>query len=109
MGTFSDDLWDASATIYERIRSHPFLAGLTDGTLGHDAFEHFVVQDAHYLRGYARALAVLAARAPTEHDTVLFAQHAAGAIAGGCLGEHFRQGLLEALYEKLCLEVHRIG
>ena len=63
------------------IRAHPFLTGLTDGTLPHAAFGHFVVQDAHYLRGYARALAVLAARAPTEDDTTMFARHAAGAIA----------------------------
>ncbi|MEJ2861964.1 thiaminase II [Actinomycetospora flava] len=78
---FSDELWDAGAGIYDRVRAHPFLTGLSDGTLPHGAFRHFVVQDAHYLRGYARALAVLAARAPTEADTVMFSQHAAGAIA----------------------------
>ncbi|GAA4942620.1 thiaminase /4-amino-5-aminomethyl-2-methylpyrimidine deaminase [Actinomycetospora succinea] len=78
---FSDELWDAGAGIYDAVRAHPFLTGLSDGTLPHAAFRHFVVQDAHYLRGYARALAVLAARAPTEADTVMFAQHAAGAIA----------------------------
>lgn len=81
MGTFSDELWTAAAPIYDRIRAHPFLTGLTDGTLPHPAFAHFVVQDALYLRGYARALAVLAARAPTAGDTTMFAQHAAGAIA----------------------------
>lgn len=78
---FSDELWDAGAGIYDRVRTHPFLTGLSDGTLPHAAFRHFVVQDAHYLRGYARALAVLAARAPAEADTVMFSQHAAGAIA----------------------------
>ena len=81
MGDFSDELWDDAAGIYDRIRAHPFLTGLTEGTLPRTAFAHFVEQDAHYLRGYARALAVLAARAPTEDDTVLFARHAAGAIA----------------------------
>ena len=78
---FSDELWTAGAGVYDRVRAHPFLTGLSDGTLPHAAFRHFVVQDAHYLRGYARALAVLAARAPTEADTVMFSQHAAGAIA----------------------------
>jgi thiaminase/transcriptional activator TenA len=39
------------------------------------------VQDAHYLRGYARALAVVGARAPAEGDIQTFAEHAAGAIA----------------------------
>lgn len=79
--TFSEQLWDSAADVYDAIRAHPFLTGLTDGTLPHEAFGHFVVQDGIYLRGYARALAVLAARAPTEHDTTMFAQHAAGAIA----------------------------
>ncbi len=78
---FSDELRESVADVYAAIRVHPFLTGLTDGTLPHAAFGHFVVQDRHYLRGYARALAVLAARAPTEDDTTLFAQHAAGAIA----------------------------
>jgi thiaminase/transcriptional activator TenA len=77
----TDELWDAGAEVYARVREHPFLAGLADGTLPHAAFRHFVVQDAHYLRGYARALALLAARAPTAADTVMFSQHAAGAIA----------------------------
>jgi thiaminase/transcriptional activator TenA len=77
----TDELWAAGAEVYARVREHPFLAGLADGTLPHAAFRHFVVQDAHYLRGYARALALLAARAPGEAETVMFAQHAAGAIA----------------------------
>jgi thiaminase (transcriptional activator TenA) len=78
---FSDELWESAADVYAAIRAHPFLRGLTDGTLPHEAFGHFVAQDSLYLRGYARALAVLAARAPTADDTTLFAQHAAGAIA----------------------------
>lgn len=78
---FSDELWSAGADVYARVREHPFLTGLSDGTLPHRAFRHFVVQDAHYLRGYARALALLGARAPSEADTVMFTQHAAGAIA----------------------------
>ena len=39
------------------------------------------MQDAHYLREYARALSVCAARAPDEASIALFAEHAAGAIA----------------------------
>ena len=38
-------------------------------------------QDAHYLRQYARALSVAAARAPVEADIAMFNEHAAGAIA----------------------------
>jgi thiaminase (transcriptional activator TenA) len=39
-----------------------------------------VVQDAHYLREYARALSVAAARATSGTDIAMFARHAAGAV-----------------------------
>ncbi|WP_037069122.1 thiaminase II [Pseudonocardia acaciae] len=74
-------LWADIEHIYQAVLAHPFLTGLTDGSLPAESFRHFIVQDAHYLRGYARALAVCAAKAPTEQDTVMFAEHAAGAIA----------------------------
>jgi thiaminase/transcriptional activator TenA len=44
-------------------------------------FAFYIIQDAHYLRDYARALSVAAARAPQEADIAMFAEHAAGAIA----------------------------
>ena len=78
--SFSAELWQGVAGVYDAILAHPFLAGLTDGTLGRDAFRFYVVQDAHYLREYARALSVAAARAPIESDIAMFAHHAAGAL-----------------------------
>jgi thiaminase (transcriptional activator TenA) len=77
---FSEHLWSQVEEIYAAILSHRFISGLTDGTLERDAFRFYVIQDAHYLRGYARALSVAAARAPSEQDIAMFAQHAAGAI-----------------------------
>ncbi|MDN5930366.1 MAG: thiaminase II [Pseudonocardia sp.] len=76
-----DVLWSDISAVYDAILAHPFLAGLADGTLPRESFRHYVVQDAHYLRGYAKALAVCAAKAPDVAATVMFAQHAAGAIA----------------------------
>src|SRR5690348_2050741 len=76
-----DVLWSDAAGTYAAILAHPFLAGLADGSLPRDSFRHYIVQDAHYLRGYARALAVCAARSPDEDTCVMFAEHAAGAIA----------------------------
>jgi thiaminase/transcriptional activator TenA len=74
-------LWAGIDDIYGAILAHPFIAGLTDGSLEREAFRFYVVQDAHYLREYARALSVAAARAPTEVDIAMFSEHAAGAIA----------------------------
>ncbi|MFC1417539.1 thiaminase II [Streptacidiphilus cavernicola] len=78
--SFSEQLWDSAEPTYRAILEHPFLRGLTDGTLPREAFRHFVVQDGHYLRDYARALAVCAAKAPTEQDVRAFADDAAGAL-----------------------------
>ena len=79
--SLTGELWDSITDIYEAILSHPFLAGLTDGTLPHDAFAFYVIQDALYLKEYARALAIVGGRAPDAAATRMFAQHAADAIA----------------------------
>jgi thiaminase (transcriptional activator TenA) len=77
---FSASLWEDIRLIYAAILEHPFLRVLTDGTLDEDAFVFYVIQDAHYLRDYARALAVVGAKAPVDADIAMFARHAAGAI-----------------------------
>jgi thiaminase (transcriptional activator TenA) len=76
-----DVLWSDVEDIYAAVLTHPFLSGLADGTLPRESFRHYIVQDAHYLRGYARALALCGAKATDPADTVMFAEHAAGAVA----------------------------
>lgn len=68
--------WRAITPVFTAIVEHPFLAGLVDGSLPTDVFRDYLVQDWHYLTGYARALATLAARGPDATTTVLFAEHA---------------------------------
>jgi len=77
---FSEELWSHGAATYAAILRHPFLTGLTDGSLDREAFRYFVIQDSHYLRGYARALALVAARASDPDAVALFAGHASEAI-----------------------------
>ena len=77
---FTGELWRSIEGIYAQILAHPFLRGLTNGTLPADRFEHYVLQDALYLRDYARALALAGVRSPNEDALVMFAGHAAGAI-----------------------------
>jgi thiaminase (transcriptional activator TenA) len=78
---FTEELWQEIDGTYAEILGHPFIRGLEDGSLNRASFEFYVVQDAHYLRDYARALSVAAARAPSEPDIAMFNEHAAGAIA----------------------------
>lgn len=75
-----DVLWADISEIYRRICEHPFINGLTDGSLDHDRFRYYIAQDAHYLRAYARALAGCAAQAPVEAELTMFIEHAGVAI-----------------------------
>jgi len=79
--SFSSQLWDGITGIYQAILAHPFVTGLTDGTLPPESFAFYVVQDALYLRRYAQALAVVASKAPDPAQTEMFARHAAGIVA----------------------------
>jgi thiaminase/transcriptional activator TenA len=77
---FTDFLWDSIGGIYEKILKHPFIQGLTDGSLSEEAFLFYAVQDALYLRDFARGLAVLAAKAPEDRWLMMFAEHARDTI-----------------------------
>ena len=78
--TFTGELWDSISDIYGAILAHPFITGLTDGTLPAQSFAFYVVQDSLYLRQYASALAAVASRAPGANATRMFARHAADAV-----------------------------
>ena len=82
--SLSAELWRGVTGVYDAILAHPFLTGLTDGSLPHDAFAFYVVQDAIYLRSYARALAGVAGRAPAPSQAEMFARHAADATHRRC-------------------------
>jgi thiaminase/transcriptional activator TenA len=77
---FRDELWAQIDHIYAAILEHPFLVSLTDGTLPDDVFRQYVLQDAHYLRDFARALAITGGKATDDDSIVQFCQDAAGAI-----------------------------
>ncbi|HEU5424568.1 MAG TPA: thiaminase II [Nitrolancea sp.] len=78
--SITTQLWREIAPIYAVILEHPFLRGLTDGTLPEAAFRYYVVEDARYLRDFARCLALAAAKAPRDDWGVFFAEQAAGAL-----------------------------
>ncbi|RAG82503.1 thiaminase II [Streptacidiphilus pinicola] len=101
--SLTDDLWSDIESIYAEILQHPFVRGLTDGTLPRPAFRHFVEQDSLYLRDYARALALCGARAPQAAALQAFVEDAVGALAaeqemlagfGAELGEELGQLVL---------------
>ena len=78
--TFTTELWNSIGAISAAILRHPFLKGFTDGSLPRESFQFYAVQDALYLREFARALSLAAARAPREDWIIMFNEHAAGAL-----------------------------
>jgi len=77
---FTDELWEAIEAIYGAILRHPFLTGLTDGSLARESFRFYAVQDALYLREFARGLSLAGARAPRDEWIIMFDEHAAEAL-----------------------------
>jgi thiaminase/transcriptional activator TenA len=91
--SFSDRLWRMNLPVYARIITMPFNVELAQGTLGQAAFRHYIIQDAHYLEGFARALALAAAKAGSADQVAMLASSAAGAI-------HVERGLHETYFGK---------
>jgi len=78
--SFTSELWQGASGVYEAILTHPFLTGLTDGTLPEEAFAFYVVQDSLYLKQYGHTLAAIASRAPDAGETEMFARHFIGVV-----------------------------
>jgi thiaminase/transcriptional activator TenA len=78
--TFSAQAWQANLPLYEKIVAMPFNAGLADGSLSEGRFQHYMIQDAHYLEGFARALSLASAKGLDADHVVHFAGAAQTAI-----------------------------
>ncbi|AYY12504.1 hypothetical protein EF847_07065 [Actinobacteria bacterium YIM 96077] len=77
---FSADAWDRAKPWFEAILAHPFVRELGDGTLDRAIFLRYIVDDAHYLVRFSRALATTAARWPEPEGAASLARFSAGAI-----------------------------
>ena len=78
--SFSQDVWQRNLALYQKTLALPFNQELAQGTLSQEVFRHYVVQDAHYLVAYGRALAICGAKAYTADDIIQFTQAAKEAI-----------------------------
>jgi len=70
---FTDRLREKAAAIWEAQHQHPFVRGISDGTLALDKFKFWVRQDYVFLIEYARLLALAAARSPDLDTMTRFA------------------------------------
>ncbi|WHZ36585.1 thiaminase II [Sagittula sp. MA-2] len=79
--TFTDDLAAQTLSLRQQIHDMPFNTEMATGHLRRDVFQGYIVQDALYLEGFARALSLAAAKAPDSAAVAQLAGSAAGAIA----------------------------
>ncbi|MCC7156044.1 MAG: TenA family protein [Bryobacterales bacterium] len=78
--TFTGGLWRRIEPVYARTLAHPFLTGLTDGSLPRAKFQFYLAQDSLYLRAFGQALNLLAAKAPRPEWAVMLSQHSVEAV-----------------------------
>jgi thiaminase/transcriptional activator TenA len=78
--SFTAEVWQENAALFETIRTMPFNEELSAGTLSQERFRHYMIQDAHYLVAFGRALAIVAAKADNTDEIVQFADAAHTAI-----------------------------
>lgn len=80
MTTFTQDAWQANLPLFETTRDMPFNRELAQGVLPTEKFRHYMIQDAHYLEGFARSLSLVAAKGWNADHVVQFAKAAEVAI-----------------------------
>ena len=78
--SFSQSLWQANEALFQDTLQLPFNRELAAGTLSMERFRHYMIQDAHYLVAYGRALAVTAAKSDNAEGVVQFANAANEAV-----------------------------
>jgi len=77
---WSENAWAAALPIYDDIVNMPFIEELALGTLDVEKFKYYLQQDAHYLEYFARALAIIAAKAQDVNVMLDFVRFSEGAI-----------------------------
>jgi thiaminase/transcriptional activator TenA len=76
----SQSIWARATPIRAKMQEMPFNVELAQGVLPRETFRHYMLQDAVYLQGYARVLALGAAKAPGAGEILEFSEAAKTAI-----------------------------
>lgn len=79
--SFTQALLRQLAPLRASLGSLPFVRGLADGTLPMPRFQAYLLQDALYLRAYAQALTLAAARADRPEDAAFLTRMAQDTVA----------------------------
>ncbi len=101
--SFSSKMFSMVKPILGNIYKHPFVKELCLGTLPRDKFVYYMQQDSLYLVDYARALAIVAAKAHGEKAISLGLAFAEGALIAerSLHAEYFASFAVEPAEEKM--------
>jgi thiaminase/transcriptional activator TenA len=77
---FSSTAWKRNQAVFDKIIEMPFNTELASGILSEPRFRHYMIQDAHYLEGFARALSLASAKGLNADHVMHFAGAARTAI-----------------------------
>ena len=78
--SFCETAWQRNLPLFHATLDLPFNRELAAGTLRRDVFRHYMIQDAHYLVAFGRALALAAGKADDANGVVQFAAAAQEAV-----------------------------
>ena len=70
--SWTQEVWQKSLPIYERIIAHPFIKELADGTLAMEKFVRYIAQDEIYIKNYGEEMFLMAAMMPDKTMLELF-------------------------------------
>lgn len=76
----SERMYQAGAPYWEKCFDHPFVKGIGDGSLAHEKFQFFMVQDHKYLMQYAKIFAIGILKSYEEADARAFAGLVSGTL-----------------------------
>ncbi|MCS7230504.1 MAG: thiaminase II, partial [Candidatus Kryptonium sp.] len=81
MTRFIDLLWKSADDVYHAILKHPFVEGLVSGSLDNSVFKQYIIQDALYLSRFARAVALVAVKAPDDETGLTLLRNAEATLS----------------------------
>jgi len=68
--SLATELWQANQDFAQEILQHPFVQGIADGSLPKACFQYYLSQDAFFLKAFARAYSVTAAKVSDFEDFI---------------------------------------
>ncbi|KAI1692328.1 TENA/THI-4/PQQC family domain-containing protein [Ditylenchus destructor] len=70
--TFSKEAGERNEDEYQQIRQLPYHQEMARGDLKLEVFQHYLIQDAHYLKRCAESMNILANGVKNDHDKAYF-------------------------------------